>query len=454
MSKLRNLDFILLDNAQKLSNLDFFVVNTLAYSIIYFVCHVYGELTMMKLWNRNFSILTVGSFISALGSAAAGIAFGILIYIETESPLALALFTVANIIPRLITSIIVGPFIDRYPRVKLIYSIDFFYTVFFFFVSLVLFSGYFNVFVYTAIAAFFGIIDTVYQIAFMSLFPEVITPGNHTKAYSISSLIWPISAAIMAPIAAFMIESVVNGIAWLMVFNAITFFITATIETKIKVAEKLNEKPVEGITFITDLKEGIAYYKLERGILGIGVLFAAFSFVYAASDLLRMPYFVNHEILTLQNFSFIISASAIGRMIGGLIHYFVKYPAQKKYLIAVSVYITVEILSATLLYMPYVLMVAVSFIVGLLSVTSFNIRMSATQVYIPSTIRGRVNSTQQMLWNLGTILGTLIIGLVAQYSGLEYRLIILLASSVSLSAIILIPLRMKNEFKKIYNVDI
>jgi MFS family permease len=167
-----------------------------------------------------------------------------------------------------------------------------------------------------------------------------------------------------------------------------------------------------------------------------------------------MPYFVNHEILTLQNFSFIISASAIGRMIGGLIHYFVKYPAQKKYLIAVSVYITVEILSATLLYMPYVLMVAVSFIVGLLSVTSFNIRMSATQVYIPSTIRGRVNSTQQMLWNLGTIVGTLIIGLVAQYSGLEYRLIILLASSVSLSAIILIPLRMKNEFKKIYNVDI
>ena len=409
---------------------------------------------MMKLWNRNFSILTVGSFISALGSAAAGIAFGILIYIETESPLALALFTVANIIPRLITSILVGPFIDRYPRVKLIYSIDFFYTVFFFIVSLVLFSGYFNVFVYSAIAAFFGIIDTVYQIAFMSLFPEVITPGNHTKAYSISSLIWPISAAIMAPVAAFMIESVINGIAWLMVFNAITFLITATIETKIKVQEKLNEKPAEGITFITDLKEGIAYYKLERGILGIGVLFAAFSFVYAASDLLRMPYFVNHEILTLQNFSFIISASAIGRMIGGLIHYFVKYPAQKKYLIAVSVYITVEILSATLLYMPYVLMVAVSFIVGLLSVTSFNIRMSATQVYIPSTIRGRVNSTQQMLWNLGTIVGTLIIGLVAQYSGLEYRLIILLASSVSLSAIILIPLRMKNEFKKIYNVDI
>jgi len=141
-------------------------------------------------------------------------------------------------------------------------------------------------------------------------------------------------------------------------------------------------------------------------------------------------------------------------MIGGIIHYIFKYPTAKKYLIAVCVYITVEVLGATLLYMPYVVMVAVSFIVGLLSVTSFNIRMSATQTYLPSHIRGRVNSTQQMLWNIGTILGVVTIGLVAEYSGLEYRFIIMLASVVSLSAIFLIPVRMKDEFKKIYNVDV
>lgn len=410
---------------------------------------------MNRLWNRNFTILTIGSFVSAFGSAAAGIAFGILIYIETQSPLTLALFTVANIVPRLITSIFVGPFIDRHSRVKLIYSIDFFYSIFFGAVSLVLFSGYFNVIIFTLIASLFGIIDTVYQIAFMSLFPEVISDGNHSKAYSISSLIWPISAAIMAPIAAYFIENFEFGVAILMAFNAITFVITATIETQIKVKEKLNTKPVESkFHFIQDLKEGIRYYKVEKGILGIGVLFAAFSFVYAASDLLRMPYFINHATLNLQHFSLLISAGAIGRMVGGVIHYLFKYPVAKKYLIAVSVYLTVEILGATLLYMPYFLMIIVSFIVGLLSVTSFNIRMSATQTYLPGHIRGRINSTQQMLWNLGTIVGTLSIGFIAEYSGLEYRFIILCASAVSLSAIFLIPLRMKNEFKKIYNVEV
>ncbi len=410
---------------------------------------------MNKLWNRNFTILTIGSFISAFGSASAGIAFGILIYTKTGSPLTLALFTIANIIPRMITAIFVGPFIDRHSRVKLIYRIDFFYSIFFAFVSVVLFSGYFDVLIFTLIASLFGIIDTVYQIAFTSLFPEVISQGNHSKAYSISSLIWPISAAIMAPIATYMIENFADGVAILMAFNAVTFFVTASIETLIKVNETLNTKK-DGVkfSFFEDLKEGIRYYKVEKGILGIGVLFAAFSFVYAASDLLRMPYFVNHPTLTLQHFSLLISASAIGRMVGGVIHYIFKYPTAKKYLIAVSVYLTVEIMGATLLFMPYVIMVAVSFIVGLLSVTSFNIRMSATQTYLPGHIRGRINSTQQLLWNLGTIFGTLTIGLIAEFSGLDYRLVIMMASVVSISAIFLIPIRMKDEFKKIYNVDV
>ena len=410
---------------------------------------------MNRLWNRNFTILTIGSFISAFGSAAAGIAFGILIYTKTGSPLTLALFTIANIIPRMITAIFVGPFVDRHSRVRLIYLIDFFYAFFFLVVAGILFTGYFDVIVFTLIASFFGIVDTLYQIAFTSLFPEVISKGNHSKAYSISSLIWPISAAVMAPVATYFIENFEFGVALLMAFNAVTFLITATIETQIKVEEKLNKKEVSSkITFLTDLKEGLHYYKLEKGILGIGVLFAAFSFVYAASDLLRMPYFVNHPTFTIQHFSLLISASAIGRMVGGVIHYLFKYPTAKKYLIAVTVYITVEVLGATLLYMPYVVMIVVSFIVGLLSVTSFNIRMSATQTYLPSHIRGRVNSTQQLLWNLGTILGTLIIGLVAEYSGLEYRFIILLSAVVSLSAIIIIPIGMKDEFKKIYNVDV
>ena len=235
---------------------------------------------MQKLWNRNFTILTLGSFVSALGSAAANVAFGILIYIETESPLMLAIFSVVNILPRLVTTFLVGPFIDRNSRVKIIYLIDFFYFVFFTFLSIILFRDYFNIFVFTIVGGALGVVDTIYQIAYMSLFPEVIEGKNNTQAYSISSLIWPISAAIMAPVAAFLIDNIAYGVAILMTFNAVTFLVTAIMETTIKVKEHLNTSEPVKFKFLIDLKEGFKYYKHERGILGIALLFMVFSFVY------------------------------------------------------------------------------------------------------------------------------------------------------------------------------
>ncbi len=409
---------------------------------------------MNRLWTKNFTILTLGSFVSALGNSAAAIAFGILIFQQTGSPFTLAIYTVLNIIPRVLVGFLAGPFVDRHSRRKMIYILDFMSTLFFLIVSLILFTGFFNVIIFTGIAMIFGITDTIYQLAFMSLFPEVIEKGQHMRAYSLSSLIWPISAAIMAPIAAHMIENYVFGVAILMAFNSLTFFIAAVIETRIKVDEILNTKEASGLKFIHDLKEGFHYYKAEKGILGIGILFAAFSFVYATHDLLRMPYFITSSTYTLQDFSFLITASSIGRIIGGLIHYAFHYPPHKRYQIAITVYITVEILSATMLYMPYALMIMISFMVGLLSVTSYNIRMSATQVYIPNHMRGRVNASQNLLWNLGAILGALIMGAVAEFSNFDYRLIMLLAAGISLSAIFLIPIRMKDDFKKIYNADI
>lgn len=409
----------------------------------------------MKLWNRNFTILAIGSFISALGSSAAGFGFGILIFTKTGSPLTLALFTVANILPRVITNFVIGPFIDRHSRKRIIVFIDFFYSILFAGIAMILFTGFFDVFTFTIIAAFFGVLDTIYRTAFMSLYPEVIPKGFHSKAYSFASLIWPISAAIMAPTAAFMIENFDKGIAILMVFNAVTFIVTASLEVTINLKEKLNDKETGGgFEFIQDFREGINYYKTEKGVLGIGLLFAAFSFVYASQDLLRMPYFINHNIYTLQHFSFLITAGALGRIFGGVIHYFFKYPPHKRFLIAVTVYFSVELLGATMLYMPYILMIIVSFTIGILSVTSFNIRMSATQTYIPSNMRGRINSTQEFFWNVGAIIGALIIGSIAEFSSLDFRMIILLTSTVSLTAIFFIPIRMKSEFKNIYNKDV
>jgi DHA3 family macrolide efflux protein-like MFS transporter len=409
---------------------------------------------MPKLWNRNFAILTIGSFVSALGSAASSIAFGYLIYMETGSPLYLALYTVANIIPRMLTSFLAGPFVDRHSRTKIIYTLDFISTVCFATLAIVLYSGFFNVLAFTLLAAFFGCIDSVYQIAFMSLYPEAIPPGQHQKAYSLSSLLWPVASAIMAPIAAKMIGTFDHGAALLIGINACTYFTAAILETTMKFKEKLNDRPVVGFQFIEDFREGFKYYRTERGILGIGILFALFSFGYAARDLLMMPYFLSGGVLTLEDFGTVMAANSIGRIIGGLVHYNFSYPPKKRFTIAVCVYFIVELIAATYLFFPFFLIVSFSVLDGLLSVTSYTIRVAATQAYLPAPMRGRINATQNLLSNIGYILGSLAIGIIATFVQVDFRIIILCLSVVPFSAILLFPLRMHKDFKKIYNAVI
>jgi MFS family permease len=412
-----------------------------------------GAGTMKRLWTRDFSILVLGSLISALGSAAAGIGFGILIYRETGSPFTLALFTVANILPRMVTAFVAGPFVDRHSRRKIIYTLDFLSAASYVGVAVALFSGYFDVVVFTVLAALFGVVDTVYQLAFMSLFPDAIAEGQFSKAYSLSSLIWPLSAALMAPVAAFMIERFQDGIAILMAFNAATYFIAACFETTMRIPERIDRSETRGPRFIADLKQGFSYYRKERGVLGIGLLFLCFAVVWAAHDVLVMPFFLTSDVFTIQDYSFLISANSIGRIVGGIVHYTFTYPPKKRFTIAVTVYFTIEIIAAVYLFLPYALMVALNFLTGLLAVTSFNIRMSATQSYLPPEMRGRINSTQALLTDIGTIAGCLGAGAVAEWSGIPFRTILLAVAFVSISAIFLFPLRMHRDFKKIYNAD-
>jgi MFS family permease len=243
-------------------------------------------------------------------------------------------------------------------------------------------------------------------------------------------------------------------VAILMVFNAVTFFITASLETTIKAEEELNTSEPVRFKFLIDLREGFRYYKKERGILGIALLFMFFSCVYAVSDLLRMPFFVENSLYTIQHFSYLISAGAIGRIMGGILHYRIRIPKDKKYIIAITVYFSVEILSAITLLSPYFVMIIFSFIIGLLSVTSFNIRMSAVQTYVPSSIRGRVNAVFSLLWSIGGIIGLIAAGLIAEYTNIGYQWIILGGAGLTIPAILLIPVRMKKDFENIYNVDL
>ncbi|HSL86518.1 MAG TPA: MFS transporter, partial [Bacteroidales bacterium] len=170
----------------------------------------------------------------------------------------------------------------------------------------------------------------------------------------------------------------------------------------------------------------------------------------------HLPFFKNNpelfsnipiNVVTL--YTLVSSFGVLGRLTGGFIHYKYKYPVAKKFIIALTVYTTISVLEAFHLYFPVPLMMLSFFIIGIMGVTSFNIRISATQSYVPDSKRGRFNGTFQMIVSAGNILGQLLAGFLGEI--FPERNVITMFMAINLMAIIFIMYNKREHVKKIYN---
>ncbi len=412
---------------------------------------IQGGLSPKPLWTRDFTIITLGTVISMLGNSIAGFSIGLLVLDYTGSTFLYALFAVTYNLPKIVMPFIAGPYVDRFSRKKIIYTLDFIsaglFLAFYFFIS----SGVFNYPAFLMICLIIGSIDSVYMVAYDSLYPTLISEGNFTKAYSISSMIYPL-AAIMVPVAAYFYENI--GLEPLFLFNAVTFLIAAIFETQIKAKDShINDStPKYNLKqYGEDFKQGMKYIKSEKGLLVITGYFCVNALVGGVSGTLIMPYFKSTPQLGVILYTYVMGCSVLGRLIGGMVHYKFKYPTNKKFAIALLVYIVSSVIEGSYLFMPVILMMLVNFISGMLCVTSYNIRISSTQNYVPNELRGRFNGTFQMIFTLGGILGQLTAGVLGEF--LPIRPVILIFNMLCIAAAISIMYRGRRHVKLIYNRD-
>ena len=345
-------------------------------------------------------------------------------------------------------------------RKKVIYSLDFLSSFVFLVFYLVMRSGWFSYPFLLAGTLLIGAIDGVYVVAYDSFYPNLISEGNYSKAYSVSSMLWPI-AAMSTPIAA-MVYDRLGTVTPLFLFNALCFFTAACFERTIRHQETHMDKapPADGMgplkRFRRDFREGVSYIWSEKGLLVITAYFMVSNFAGGGAGTLYLPFFRNHPqlfsmwpIAVVTLYSIVSNFSVAGRFVGGFIHYKVKFPTEKKFAIAMTVYVTICFLEMGELFVPIPLMAAMFFLEGLLSVTSYNIRISATQSYLPDTKRARFNGTFTMLCSMGSIVGTLLSGALAE--ALPERGIIIGFNVLSLLAAYFLMYRGRDHVKKIYN---
>ena len=408
------------------------------------------------LWTRDFTIITIGSVISMLGNSLTSFAMSLMVLDYTNSSMLYAIYMVLYTLPQLVTPIISGAILDRFSRKKMIYTLDFVSAGIYLTMAITLLNGVFNFPMFAAVIFILGIIQSTYYIAYDSLYPMLITEGYYQKAYSISSMLETMTV-VMVPVSTFVYKLV--GIGPLMIINAVSFAIAAIFEMQIGHEEKYVEKRKNEVDnsrskinqMLIDIKEGVKYMRSEPALLAIVSYFGLNMLACGAMDVLCLPYykqnFKNGEYL----YALVFGMSFIGRAVGGGIHYKFKIPTRLKFMFAMTIYIIIAIGEGTYMFMPIGLAVVVCFITGISGVTSYTIRISSTQSYVPDEKKGRYNGAFQLITTIGLVIGQMAGGALAQK--MDARFVVFAGNIIALIAAIIIIGGNRKAVAKIYNTD-
>ncbi|HHX04378.1 MAG TPA: MFS transporter, partial [Tissierellia bacterium] len=315
---------------------------------------------MKKLWTKDFTLITAGTVVSAIGGEAISLPISLLVFDKTGSTLLSALLFIAGFVPDIFLSVLIAPLIDRSKKKRIVVGMDVLMGVLFLLAGLTVARQEFSYVLYMIMMLILGLLSLIYRLAFNAWYPDLITPGLEQKGYAVSSTIYPTVMIVMAPVAAFLYKTV--PIDWIFLFMGVMLLITATFEFFI--TEDV-PKPAGALTlasYLEDLKGGFQFLKDEKGLRNIYAYLGVSNGFSMGNWLMYQAFFQTSPLLGVTLFGFLRSAETLGRAIGGVLQYRIEVDPKKRYGFTKFVYTIYEAIDMTMLFLPYPLMLVGRFL--------------------------------------------------------------------------------------------
>jgi len=405
-----------------------------------------------KLWNRNFSLVILASTMGTIGGIAGGFALAFLVFDETGSTLASALILAIQLLPFLFIPIVIAPIMDRLPRKTFLVMGDVANSFLIFGMGLWLLFFDFSYIGYLALSLLLACLGSVDELAFTSIYPELIPKGAEQKGYAVSSMLYPVLTVIMTPFAAVLLDTF--GVAWILIAQGGLSLLAAITESFIRLdeTERHDSETYSLQAWASDIREAVQYLKKERGLLGLYEYMAVSNGVATGYSPLLIAFFRTFPGFTAAMYAAFSVVEFIGRSIGSALQYRIKIPDKKKFGFVFFVYQTYSAMDMCLLWLPYPLMLLNRGICGFLGSNSAIIREAAVQRYIPERLRSRVNAFQGVLVTAGCSAFSLVMGVLGEI--LDYRWCITIGGTFTLLAGFVLILVRQKEVRRLYESDI
>ena len=403
-----------------------------------------------KLWTRNFRLVILASAMGTLGSIAGGFALAFLVFDETGSTLASALIVAIQLFPNLLLPILIAPVMDRLPRKSFLVAGDAANAVLLAGMGIWLLLFDFSYVGYLAISLLLSCLGAIDELAFTSIYPELIPEGAEQKGYAVSSMLYPVLKVIMTPLAAVLLDTI--GVAWILIAQSGLSLAAAVTESCIRLdeTERKQHTPYTPRAWIEDIREAVQYLKKERGLRSIYGYMAVTNGVSSGFSPILVAFFRTFPGFTAAMYSAFSVVEFAGRTIGSAMQYRIKIPAKKKYGFTFFVYQFYEAMDMCLLWLPYPLMLINRGICGFLGSNSAILRSAAVQRYIPEKLRSRVNAFIGVLLTVGSSIFSLLMGFLGEI--LDYRWCVTIGGTVALLACWLLIWRRRSDVRKVYEV--
>ncbi|MBQ6395203.1 MAG: hypothetical protein IJH87_02520, partial [Atopobiaceae bacterium] len=335
------------------------------------------------LWTRDFSLVTFATVLGAAGGIAGEFALAFFVFDETGSTLAAALVIAVTLIPHTVVPLAISPFMDRLPRKAFLVAGDAVCGLAYAALGMWLAFFEFSYAGYLVASLLLACLEAVDELAWTSLYPEVIPVGAEQKGYAVSSMLYTTLSVVMTPFAAVLLDTI--GVPRLLMINGALAAASALIESFVRVEEHEREEREEnGLElWLTDIRESLAWLKDEPGMRGIMGYQAVSNGIASGYSPILIAFVRTTPGFSAATYGFCAVAECLGRTMGSLIQYRVEVPKERRFGLCFLVYVVYDIMDACLLWLSYPLMLANRAVCGFLGSNSLILRESATQRYIP-----------------------------------------------------------------------
>ena len=404
-----------------------------------------------RLWTRSFTLVTVATALGAAGGIAGGFALSFLVFDETGSTLASALIVAIQLVPNIFVPFLVAPVMDRLPRKAFLIGGDICNAVVYAGMGVWLLLFDFSYVGYLGVSILLACLGSIDGLAYTSIYPELIPEGAEQKGYAVSSMLYPILQVVMAPLAAVLLDTL--GVPLLLLAQGTLSLAAALTESFIRVDEsgKTNRGRYTLSMWRSDVGEGLAYLRRERGVRGIYEYMSVTNGMASGYAPILVAFFRTMPGMTAAMYALFSVAEFAGRTVGSALQYKIRVPKKKQFGFVFLVYQTYELMDMLLLWLPYPFMLANRAACGFLGNNSAILREAAVQRYIPEHLRARVNALFETMLTAACSVCALAVGVLGEV--LDYRLCVTLCGAAAMLACWLLIWGRRADVRKVYEKE-